>query len=58
MLRSTKFFAGAGISTALGAIAPLWVWLEGDQLGAAIIAIPSALVVAISFGVAWTFLGE
>jgi hypothetical protein len=36
--------------TALGAIAPLWVWFQGDLLGAAIIAIPSALVLAIGFG--------
>jgi hypothetical protein len=58
ILRPTKFFATAGISTALGAIAPIWVWFQGDLLGAAIIAIPSALMLAISFGVAWTFLEE
>jgi hypothetical protein len=44
--------------TALGAIAPLWVLFQGDLLGAAIIAIPSALVLAIGFGVTWTFLEE
>jgi hypothetical protein len=58
MLRSTKFLASAGVLIALGAIAPLWVWFHGDLLGAAIIAIPSALVLAISFGVTWTFLQE
>jgi hypothetical protein len=58
MLRPTKYLAGAGVLTALGAIAPLWVWFHGDILGAAIIAIPSALVLAISFGVTWTFLQE
>jgi hypothetical protein len=35
-----------------------WVWFQGDLLGAAIIAIPSALVLAIGFGVTWTFLQE
>jgi len=58
MLRSTKYFATAGVSTAIAAIAPLWVWFEGDLLGAAIIGIPSALMLAISFGVAWAFLRE
>jgi hypothetical protein len=58
MLKQTKYVAGAGVFTALGAIAPLWVWFQGDLLGAAIIAIPSALVLAIGFGVTWTFLQE
>jgi putative flippase GtrA len=55
MLRPTKYLASAGVLTALGAIAPLWVLVQGDPLGAAIIAIPSALVLAICFGVAWTY---
>jgi hypothetical protein len=58
MLKQTKYVAGAGVLTALGAIAPLWMWFQGDLLGAAIIAIPSALVLAIGFGVTWTFLQE
>jgi hypothetical protein len=58
MLRPTKYLTSAGLLTALSAIAPLWVWFQGDLLGAAIIAIPSALVLAIGFGVAWTFLQE
>lgn len=58
MHRSTKYIASACVLTALGAIAPIWVWFQGDLLGAAIIAIPSALVLAISFGVTWTFLQE
>jgi hypothetical protein len=58
MLKQTKYVAGAGVLTALGAIAPLWVWFQGDLLGAAIIAIPSALVLAIGFGVTWAFLQE
>ena len=58
MLRLTKYLGAASVLIALGAIAPLWVWFHGDLLGAAIIAIPSALVLAISFGVTWTFLGE
>ena len=55
MLKQNKYFAGAGLLTVLAAIAPLWVFFHGDLLGAAIIAIPSALVLAICFGVAWTF---
>src|SRR4051812_44114347 len=43
MARTTKYVAGACILTALGAIAPLWAWFQGDLLGAAIIAVPSAL---------------
>jgi hypothetical protein len=58
MLRSTKYLTSAGVLITLGAIAPLWVWFQGDLLGAAIIAIPSALVLAIGFGVTWTFLQE
>ena len=58
MLQQNKYLAGAGALTALGTIAPLWVAVEGDLLGAAIIAIPSALVLAIGFGVAWTFKGR
>jgi len=58
MLRPTKYLISAGVLTGLGAIAPLWVWFQGDPLGAAIIAIPSALVLAIGFGVTWTFLQE
>ena len=58
MLRPTKYFISAGVLTALGAITPLWVWFQGDLLGAAIIAIPSALVLAVGFGVTWTFLQE
>jgi uncharacterized membrane protein YdcZ (DUF606 family) len=56
--RPTKYLASAGVLTALGAIAPLWVWFQGDLLGAAIIAIPSALVLPIGLGVTWTFLQE
>jgi hypothetical protein len=58
MLRPTKYLASAGVLIALGAIAPLWVGFQGDLLGAAIIAIPSALVLAICFGVGWAFLQE
>jgi uncharacterized membrane protein YdcZ (DUF606 family) len=58
MLKSTKYFASAGALTAAGAVAPLWVWFEGDLLGAAIIAVPSALVLAIGLGVTWTFLQD
>ena len=47
MPRATKYLVSAGVLTAIGAIAPLWVWFQGDLLGAAIIAIPSALVLAI-----------
>jgi hypothetical protein len=54
-LRQSKYLASTAVLTALGAIAPLWVWFQGDLLGAAIIAIPSALVLAICFGVAWTY---
>ena len=42
MLQQNKYLAGAGALTALGTIAPLWVAVEGDLLGAAIIAIPLA----------------
>ncbi len=58
MPRATKYLVSAGVLTAIGAIAPLWVWFQGDLLGAAIIAIPSALVLAVGFGVTWTFLQE
>jgi hypothetical protein len=55
MARQSRYFAGAGVLILLGAIAPLWVALKGDLLGAAIIGIPSALVLAICIGVAWTY---
>jgi len=55
MLKHKSFLAGACVMLALGTIAPLWVAIGGDLLGAAIIAIPSALVVAICLGVGWTF---
>jgi hypothetical protein len=58
MLKKNKYIAGAGVLTALGAIAPLWVLFQGDLLGAAIIAVPSALVLGIGFGVTWAFLEE
>jgi hypothetical protein len=40
------------------AIAQLWVLFQSDILGAAIIAIPTVLVLAICCGVAWTFQEE
>jgi hypothetical protein len=46
MVRPIKYLASASVFTALGAVAPLWVWFHGDLLGAAIIAIPSALMLA------------
>jgi uncharacterized membrane protein YdcZ (DUF606 family) len=58
MLRPTKYLASAVVLIAVGAIAPLWVWFQGDPLGAAIITIPSTLVLAIGFGVTWAFLQE
>jgi hypothetical protein len=58
MARTTKYVASACVLTALGAIAPVWAWFQGDLLGAAIIAVPSALVLAVGFGVSWIFLEE
>jgi hypothetical protein len=58
MVRPIKYLASASVFTALGAVAPLWVWFHGDLLGAAIIAIPSALMLAIGFGITWAFLDE
>jgi len=55
MLKRHKLLVSAAVLTALGAIAPLWAWFQSDLLGAAIIAIPTVLVLAICFGVAWTF---
>jgi hypothetical protein len=55
MLNQNKYFASAGLLTVLAAIGPLWAFFQGDLLGAAIIAVPSALALAICFGVAWAF---
>ena len=56
MLKQNKCLATAGVLSALAAIAPLWVFFQGDLLGAAIIAVPSALVLAICFALTWVFL--
>jgi len=48
-----QFVAGAGLLAAILAIGLSWMIFNGDLLGAAIIGIPSALVLLICLGVTW-----
>lgn len=58
MLTFTQLFAGAGLLTALSTIGPAWMIFKGDLLGAAIIGIPSVLVLLICFGVTWMLMAR
>ena len=52
------FLAGAGLLAAILAIGPAWMIFKGDLLGAAIIGIPSALVLLICLGVTWMLMAK
>jgi len=58
MVTHRKFFAGGSALAAFVSIAPLWLIVEGDLLGAAIVGIPSVLVLALCLGMIWSFLEE
>lgn len=55
MFTHYKFFAGGSAMAAFLSIAPLWLIFQGDPLGAAIIGIPSVLVLALCLGMIWSF---
>jgi len=52
------FFAGAVLTAAIWSIGPAWMIVKGDFLGAAIIGIPSALVMLICLGVTWMLMAR
>jgi len=53
-----QFFAGAPLLAAILTISPAWMIVKGDLLGAAIIGIPSALVLLICLGVTWMLMAR
>jgi len=53
-----QFLAGAILLAAIFTISPAWMVIKGDLLGAAIIGIPSALVLLICLGVSWMLMAR
>jgi hypothetical protein len=53
-----QFVAGAGLLAAILAIGLSWMIFNGDLLGAAIIGIPSVLVLLICLGVTWMLMAR
>jgi hypothetical protein len=47
------FLIGAGVVASLMAITPIWLILTGDGFAAALIGIPSAIVLFAMFGLAY-----